>query len=548
MVTLPCPACGAALPEEARFCGSCGSRVPDEDPADVARYAEAVAALGHRVEAWAVEELAALRGELRIRAATHERLVKPAAAAVPLELDVDSVTLDEFRVGERCVVRLRVRNGGRRALAITLSATSSTSREVQQVAAAGVTGPGESAFLQLVVSPERAGHHSLRLELTATGFGAGAAVFHADELPFKVGAAAPLHQSIHIDARSQKVGIFENIGAAPRGGLLAEARWRPIPVSAGPAPRAATEPGEGVVLPAVGVRGAGVVVSGGEAPVIALGEVHGVLVELEDPALRGVLGPGDRLDVTVLGHDGRGGLLLSTRAPRSVAPAVVSEGRVGPGESLAAALAAAPAGARIAVSGVHQGPFRVERRLELTGDGTLEAARGPVLTIAADVVVRGLVVRGAAPPSGYAADAIEIRAGRVLLDGCTVSSDAPQNLTPGRAVAVTGPATVEIRGGQLQDSGIGVAVDVSWSGFATDGAAGARVHVSGTRFTRVNTGAAAAGAGRVLTLERCDLLGVVDRAVHVHRGASVTVLECRVHRDRLTAEPQSTLTARDNTP
>ncbi len=546
MVTLPCPACAAALPEDARFCGACGARLPDESPADVARYAEALAALGHRDEAWARDELAALRRELRIRSATHDRLARPAAAPAPVALEVDAVTLEELRAGEQGLVRLRVRNDGARAVTISVTASSTASREGAAAAGAGVTGPGESLVVQLLLRPELAGHHTLRAELELRAFGGAAAVFHSEELPFRVGAPNPLQQSIHIDARAQRVGIFENIGAASRGGLVAEARWRPVGVASGPmpAPAAAPAPG-GARLPAAGSRAAGVVVRGGEVPELDVDGARGALVELDDPALRAILAPGDRLQVTVIGHDGQGGLLLSTRPPRPAAPAAPVGRVVGPGDDLRAALAAAPAGAQVRVTGTHIGPFVVDRPLELSGDGVLEAARGPVLALAADVVVRGLTVRGAAPPGGYAADAVEVRAGRVVLDGCALSSDAPGNLTPGRALAVVGPATVELRGGTVRDAALGVAIDVSWSGFPTDGAPGAKVAVVGTTFARVGTAVTAAGAGRAVTVSGCDLTGATERAVHVTRGAAAVVERCRAAPRALVADAGGSLIVRD---
>jgi hypothetical protein len=470
-VVAPCPSCGAAPHAAARFCATCGARLPS-----------------------------------------------PPAVAVEL----DAVTLDDARAGEQLLVRVRARNDGGDPVDLALSARS-TAGAARVVGGAGTLAPGRTLAAQVLLRPEVAGHHTLAVGVTAQPAAGAPAAFHTDDVAFRVGAAGALAQSITIDARQNRVGVFENIGNAERGGLVGEARWRAVSVRPGALP--AEAPVVGPTLPEPGARVTGVVTAGGDVPALDVDGVPGALVELEDPALRAVLARGDRLQVTVLGHDGRGGLLLSTRAPRA-APTAAPTGRVGPGDSLADAIAAAPAGARLQVTGTHQGPFVVARPLELWGDGVLQAAKGPVLALAADAVVRGLTIRGAAGPGAYAADAVEVRAGRVLLERCALSAEAPGNLTPGRVVAVTGPATLELRDCTVTDAALGLAVDVSWAGSATDTAAGATVTVAGGRFERVGTALAAAGPRRTVTATGADLRGATDAATHAQRGATVTLRDC----------------------
>lgn len=503
--------CGANLPDEARFCPSCGARQPEETADAVRQYAEALVALGGRTEAWALDELAALRAELHIRAATHDRLLAeraPASQKCPLTLWVDISTLATLRAAEPGVLRLRVVNEGARALRAVVLDGRSDAGALE--ARCDVLGPGESAVLSARIHPAVAGHHAATLTLTATPL-RGEAELYAADVEFRVAGSGALQQSIHIDARNQRVGLFENIGASDRGGLVGGGDWRELPLRAGRAAVAER------VLPAVGTRALVTIVA--KDPLTAeLDGVRGALVEV-DPTLLGVLGPGDKLPATVIGHDGRGGLLLSTRdAPKVSAQAVV---RVGPGDALADALAAAPAGARVEISGVHRGSFVVDRRLELAGDGVLEGLRAPVLRVTADLVLRGLTVRGVAGPGAYAADAVEVAAGRVVIERCTLSSDGDRNLTPGRALAITGPAEVELRDSVVRRSGVGVAVDVSWSGFATTLAQGATVRVYGTTFEDVGTGFAIAGAGRALHAARNTCVRV-DVGARVINGASAT--------------------------
>ena len=270
---------------------------------------------------------------------------------------------------------------------------------------------------------------------------------------------------------------------------------------------------------------------------------RGSLVDLHDPAMRAVLRPGDKLQVVVIGNDGAGRPLLSSRSAAAIPAAPVGGAlRVGPTDDLAAALKAAPPGAKIVFSGTHTGPFVVDRPLELSGEsGVLVSRAGPVLRISADVVLKELTVRGAAPQGQYAIDAIEIRSGRVAIEGCTLSSDAPGNVVPGRAVAVAGAATVELRHCMLQGSGIGVSIDVSWSGFATDTARGARVRLVSCEVAGCGTGVAVAGNDREVRVTRTRFIGVSEAAVRALKGGAAFVEECTIPPHLLVAEPGANL-------
>ena len=227
-----CGSCGHGIPYEARFCPGCGSPAPPpEDPSAVARYRDAMRAMtsGGRLEPWMEGELAVLRAELEVEEATHLRLVAslgPREASADLGVWLDAATVQDFRQGQQGLLRLRVRNEGLRALgSLCLRIASSALPEMAQVMAPRVLGPGHDEVLQVLIRPEIGGHHQLHVGVEVRGLTGEARAFHAPPVGFKVGAAAALQQNIHIDARSQRVGIFENIGASDGGGVVATATW-----------------------------------------------------------------------------------------------------------------------------------------------------------------------------------------------------------------------------------------------------------------------------------------------------------------------------------
>ncbi|MEQ1503813.1 MAG: hypothetical protein ABMB14_16350 [Myxococcota bacterium] len=531
------------MTDDARFCPGCGTAVPPETPAAIDAYRSALATLAGRVgEAWADDELRSLRVELAVREGTHARLLAELAPRVtaPISAEVDARSIRDFRAGEQCLLRFRVANEGPRPIA-TIELRVATGGEALRAVSDGVVAPGEHAVLSVWFRPPIAGHHRAEVGIDLVSLRGGRDRWRLDEIPYLV-AAPTLAQQIHIDARSQRVGIFENIGGAAKGGLVGEAEWRRVEVrTAAPAPVEAAASGG-----AVGTTGVGVVLEAGDPALVALGDLTGRLVDVER-AVGAVLRPGDRLQVTVLGHDAHGRPLLSARAGAAELSAPPgSDGVIGPDDDLAAALRAAVPGSTLRLSGTHRGPVVLDRPVELVG-GVITGETGPVVRIAADVVLRDVVVRGDAPAGAYAADGIEVRSGRVVLDGCTVSADAPGNLVPGRAVAVSGSATVELRGCTLQGSGIGVAVDVSWSGFATDTARGARVRVVDCELAGVATGVAIAGADREVRIVRSRFAGV-EAAGRVGRGATCGVEDCAVPQRLWVAEAGANLIVRGKTP
>ncbi|MEZ4238237.1 MAG: hypothetical protein R3F59_19220 [Myxococcota bacterium] len=534
-----CAACNAAIPDTGRFCPACGAAIPVEDPVSVADYRDAVAKLGRRPEAWARAELEALRTELGVRQQTHDRLMAelaPSEAAAPIGVWLDAGPIAQFRAGEQCVLRVRVQNRTARAIAgLALEVAVSAAEAPLAVRGGDAVGPGDEEVLSVWFRPSVAGHHRVEAVVEVAPMRGAPTRWATEAVPFVIGAAAALQQHIQIDARTQRVGVFENIGAASKGGLMDGADWRPLQVRAAVAAVAAPLREDATI------EGIAVVVAPGDPPVVQVDGVRGTLVELHDPALRDHLSARDRLQVWSMGRDRAGAPLFTSRAP--AARHAGGPVRVGPGDDLAEALRSAPPGGRVEVTGAHRGPLVVDRALTLVGleGASVSSERGPALRLDGDVVVEELVVRGAAPAGQYAVDAVEVRSGRVVLERCTLSSDAPGNLVPGRAVAVVGPANLELRGCKLEGSGVGVAVDVSWSGFATDHARGARVRVAGCELVGLGTGVAVAGADREVRVVRSRFAGVAEAAVRVLGAGSCAVEDCAVPKRLLVADTGANL-------
>jgi hypothetical protein len=237
-----CARCDAVLSPSARFCGSCGELCPEpaERPEALASYREAMTALlsGGVLPDWAEQELAALRGELGIHPATHERLLtelSPSPAAPPtVALDLDAASIRHFIAGAQCLLRLRVRNEGSRALKAVRLECASTALTAPVERKSRALGPGLTEELTITLQPELAGQHQLHALLTVIDMRDEEVTLSASAASFAVarGDAGPSTVVTQIDAGSMRVGTFDhlqiNAGAEPSGGLLAEHDWRPL--------------------------------------------------------------------------------------------------------------------------------------------------------------------------------------------------------------------------------------------------------------------------------------------------------------------------------
>ena len=469
---MTCATCGETLVETARFCPHCGAKQPEvEDPAKVAEYQRALAALGHRAEAWALAELQALRAELGIRPATHDRLLAQLAApdAPPIGVDIDAEVLRHLRAGEQALLRFRVTNQAPSPLVdVRLTVRSSSVPEPAETSLSEAFGPGEARVVSVLLPLPTAGHHEFTGAVEIQPLRGGPSTWRLAPTHVRVGAAAALQQSIHIDARSQKVGIFENIGGSTESGLVGRASWKPISLQREEAPS------------------------------------------------------------TLL-------------APPPLEP-VTSHG------SLTERIHAAEPGAVVDVEGTHTGPLVLRRPITLRGapGATLEIERGAALIIQADARIEGFTIRSTAPPGGYAPDGIEVQTGRVILSQVQLHMHTEGVLTPGRGVAVTGPAHLEVEGGEVTGCGVGLAVDVGWGGFAANRARGARVSARQLRLADNGVAAAVAGPDRELHLAHCTFAGNRDGSVRALDGAYASVQHCDVSANELWADDPSTIEKRGN--
>jgi hypothetical protein len=237
-----CARCDALLSTSARFCGSCGEVYPEpaERPEALASYRAAMTSLlsGGVLPDWAAGELAALRGELGIHPATHERLLvelSPRPAAAPtVALDLDAASIRHFVAGAQCLLRLRVRNEGARALKAVRLACASTALTAPVERKSRALGPGLEEELTVTLQPELAGQHQLHTVLTVIDMRDDEVTLRAATASFAVarGDAGPSTVVTQIDAGSLRVGTFDhlqiNAGAESAGGLLAEHDWRPL--------------------------------------------------------------------------------------------------------------------------------------------------------------------------------------------------------------------------------------------------------------------------------------------------------------------------------
>jgi hypothetical protein len=193
---------------------------------------------GGALEDWAARELEVLRGELGIGAGTHERLLAELsphpADPPPVSLELDAASMRHFAAGAQCLLRLRVRNEGSRALKAVRLECASTALEAPVERQTRALGPGLAEELTIVLLPALAGQHPLHVLLTVIDMRGEEITLRGEEASFVVarGDAAPSTFVTQIDASSMRVGTFDNLrigaGAEPAGGLVSEHDWRPL--------------------------------------------------------------------------------------------------------------------------------------------------------------------------------------------------------------------------------------------------------------------------------------------------------------------------------
>ncbi len=469
-----CSQCDAALPNEARFCVACGAQVAAEDAGAVGEYRgilERFLADG-ALQDWQLSELEMLRADLEVSLEAHQRLLSEligAETAVGVELAIDAATIRDYRAGQQCLLRLRVRNRGARAVTVRVRIGSSASAE-QHSASSRTLGPGHQDELRIMLTPQQAGHHAMEGEVEVVSLRGQSQLLGFEGFAFRV-AARPGQQVFNIDASSQRVGVWENLGVHEQGGLMPEAKWHEVPLRPLDAP-------------------------GRKALALASEEkVQAMETQKTEEALEHTHPPADRL-------------------PEGRVLVVVDPSGAGDARSLSEAVQQAGLRARIVLrAGVYEGPVELRGDIEIVGEPgvVVQAEHGAILRAVGErLELRNLVLQGTAPKMRDAPDGLEVRSGQVLLEDCEIAT-TDGNPMPGRGVAVRGIAQVQLERCTLRNNGVGIAVDTSSTGFFADEAGEPHpffpcmAELSNCRLVNNRTGAAVGGVGRELVLTRCEI-------------------------------------------
>lgn len=246
-----CCKCGAALADDERFCGECGApqeparKNVAEDPEQVKRYEASLAKYMDDgvLEEWEAQDLARIRATLQISEATHERLM---AAYEPqnihaLLVAVDEGSIEEFAVGNRCMVRVQLTNAGDRPLVNNrVYYRIADDADIQEARTQPIP-PGTSRNANLQFVPQVGGHYQLQVVIVAADVEDVSLSCRVQPVPFKVGSLATGPQTIitntSVDMSGARASMLEMgntaAGQAPAqktGGILDQARWRSLKV------------------------------------------------------------------------------------------------------------------------------------------------------------------------------------------------------------------------------------------------------------------------------------------------------------------------------
>jgi hypothetical protein len=250
-VSSQCSECGASVDVAARFCGECGASrdVPSESGAGIARYRQVLEGFVRdgSIGAREFEQLEVLRGRLGITRATHGRLiseVQPSAVQPDLRLWIDVSTFPHFAVGQRGLVRARVRNESDLAFE-SAEVRLAVSDEEMAAATTATIFPGEDAETSSWFTPKIGGFAELGGEIDILDLMGGQQTFRFSGLEFRIGGDGPQIQVVNIDQRSARVvdNSRSQFGSQGSGGVAEDRDWRPLQVVPVATPTAApTEP------------------------------------------------------------------------------------------------------------------------------------------------------------------------------------------------------------------------------------------------------------------------------------------------------------------
>lgn len=224
--------------------------------------------------------------------------------------------------------------------------------------------------------------------------------------------------------------------------------------------------------------------------------------------------------------------------------AVVSAAGGGDYTSLAEAIRAVRPGARILVRpGVYNDPVRIDKHVEIVGDGAAEdiiirsADASCVEMHAGQAVLRGLTLRGRAAHSGKAFFAVDITGGELMLEACDISSDSLS------CVAVRGAGVNPLirrcrihdgadSGAYFFDSAAGRIEECDIYRNANVGVAitgGASPSIKGCRIFEGENAGVAVWQGGAGVIEDCEVFANALAGIGISEDADPTVRRCNIH-------------------
>ncbi|AEH08341.1 MULTISPECIES: right-handed parallel beta-helix repeat-containing protein [Protofrankia] len=248
-----------------------------------------------------------------------------------------------------------------------------------------------------------------------------------------------------------------------------------------------------------------------------------------------------------------GGGAAGRRAGRPVRVHVVDALGRGDFTTVDAAIRAARPGDRVVVRpGLYPGPLILDKPLEIVGDGPVEeitvvAGTGSVvLFTAANGSVRGLTLRATGQPGEEAV--VDIRTGRLVLDGCDISGSASAG------VAVHNDADPHVhrcrvhylsgRGVHVYDKGAGLFEDNDITDNVRSNivvASGGNPRVRGNRITSSQRSGVFVYDNGTGLFENNDITGNARSNIAVRSGGNP-----RVHGNRITSSRRSGVFVHDN--
>jgi hypothetical protein len=221
-----------------RMCGECGAKrmrtLPPESAETLRIYRDAMREFWADgvIEDWEGNELARLREELGIRPSTHERMeleIKGATASVvvlPLRLWFDAGPTEDYRVGNRCLVRMKAENLSDRPLKSVRFSLRIGDLAPQELVTR-VLGPGRNEVVATAFLASVAGHVDVAGRLVATDMKGKNAHFAFGSIGIVVAGASHGGGTnvLSIDARTARVADFSGLGprqSEVRSGIASE--------------------------------------------------------------------------------------------------------------------------------------------------------------------------------------------------------------------------------------------------------------------------------------------------------------------------------------